>query len=367
MTHHIPCIVIGAGVIGLAIARELQLRGIDTCLIERNTSFGMETSARNSEVIHAGIYYPQGSLKARLCVEGKHLLYDYCSANGVPHRRIGKLVVATAEHEIPILAQYRESAKANGVHDLEWMDATDIAQREPHITALKGLWSPSTGIIDSHAFMSRMLADFQKAGRIYVVTTEVTQGRITPRRIELDLIDNGPSTVTADAVINAAGHQAPLLASRIAGLAAADIPTPRYAAGHYYTLRGKTPFRHLVYPVAEKAGLGIHVTLDMAGQARFGPDVQWRESLDYRFDASSKPRFVEAIRRYWPTVQADDLVEGYVGVRPKITAHGEDARDFYIQKAGTDSSAVWINLFGMESPGLTASLAIARYVAGLRG
>jgi L-2-hydroxyglutarate oxidase LhgO len=367
MTHHIPCIVIGAGVIGLAIARELQLRGIDTCLIERNTSFGMETSARNSEVIHAGIYYPQGSFKARLCVEGKHLLYDYCIANGIPYRQIGKLIVATSEHEIPMLARYMEGAKANGVHDLEWMDAADIAQREPHITALKGLWSPSTGIIDSHAFMAQMLADFQSAGGIYVVATEVTQGRITPKTIQLDLMDRGASTVTADTVINAAGHHAPLLASRVSGLPKASIPTPRYAAGHYYTLRGKAPFRHLVYPVAEKAGLGIHVTLDMAGQARFGPDVQWRDSLDYRFDASSKPRFVEAIRRYWPGVQADDLVAGYVGVRPKITAAHEPASDFHVQRANTDSDTVWIDLYGIESPGLTASLAIARYVAVLRG
>jgi L-2-hydroxyglutarate oxidase LhgO len=260
-----------------------------------------------------------------------------------------------------------ESAKANGVHDLEWMDANDIAQREPHITALKGLWSPSTGIIDSHAFMTQMLADFQRAGGIYVVATEVRQGRIDANTIELDLMDTEASTITADKVINAAGHQAPSLASRIQGLSAADVPAPHYAAGHYYTLRGKTPFRHLVYPVAEKAGLGIHVTLDLAGQARFGPDVQWRDALDYCFDASSKPRFVEAIRRYWPALQADDLIEGYVGVRPKITAAHEPASDFRIQRANTHSDAVWIDLFGMESPGLTASLAIARQVVGLRG
>jgi L-2-hydroxyglutarate oxidase LhgO len=356
----IEAAVIGAGVVGLATARALQLAGLETVLIEANHSFGMETSSRNSEVIHAGIYYPKGSLKAQLCVRGKRMLYAYCEERQVPHRRIGKLIVATSEDEAATLETYRTSAQFNGVEDLTWVSQEELSQLEPEVAAVKALHSPSSGIIDSHAYMQALLHDFEIAGGHFVRGTRITAAKAMADGILF--ADAADATYFARYFVNSAGLAAPDLATRIEGLDEVFVPQAHYAIGHYFVLTGKSPFRHLVYPVAVAGGLGTHVTLDLAGGVRFGPDISWINEADYSFDASRKSNFADSIRRYYPGLDEKRLVPGYTGIRPKISGPGEPAADFVIQDEAVHQIPGLVNLFGIESPGLTSSLAIAETV-----
>lgn len=364
MSLDIDCVVIGAGVVGLAVARALQLQGREVILLDKERSFGTETSSRNSEVIHAGIYYPTGSLKARLCVRGKQLLYDYCEQNGIPHRRIGKLIVATDDEERSTLDAYQRSAQANGVFDLMPLSKAECAELEPAVQCVAGLWSPSTGIIDSHAYMQALLDDFEMAGGQFVRMTPVKGGRVLDGGgIELELGDAEATRLRARTVVNSAGLHAPAVAASIQGLPRESIPTAHFAIGHYYVLSGRSPFKHLVYPIASNGGLGVHVTIDMSGAARFGPDVRWRDQIDYSFDDSRRNEFVQAIRRYYPAITADQLQPGYTGIRPKISARNQPAGDFQIQGADVHGVHGLVHLFGIESPGLTSALAIAEWVS----
>jgi L-2-hydroxyglutarate oxidase LhgO len=353
-------VVVGAGVIGLAVARQLALSGLDTLILEKNAHFGMETSARNSEVIHAGIYYPQGSLKARLCARGKALLYEFCASHGVPHKMLGKLIVGHAGQEGQLAAIARLAAD-NGVDDLKPLSRRQIAALEPQVTADEGLFSASTGIIDSHQYMLALLGE-----RTLVRNAEVTRivragagWRVT--------VTNGGETTALDAriVVNAAGLWAQALAERIEGLA--DVPPLFIAKGSYAGLIMKSPFTHLVYPVPEPGGLGVHVTLDTGGQARFGPNVEWLDSsdpaaIDYSVPADIATAFAPRIARYWPGIRPDMLKPDYAGARPKLSGPGTAAADFRIDGPPAHGLPGLVNLFGIESPGLTASLAIAEHV-----
>lgn len=358
MAESADVVVIGAGAIGLACARRLATAGREVLVLERNGQIGAETSSRNSEVIHAGIYYPQGSLKARLCVNGKHALYGYCEDRGVPFRRSGKVIVATSREQLPVLEGYRESARGNGAGELRWLDAADVKALEPAVSAVAGVLSETTGIIDSHAYMLALQGDLEAAGGLVVLDTPVLgleRGDIGIR------VRTAGVTLAARCVVNCAGLFAPDLAADLLP----DGPRAYYAVGHYFTYAGRSPFSRLVYPVAEAGGLGVHVTLDMAGQVRFGPDVTWIDRVDYAFDASRKAAFIEAIRRYFPDVDPARLQPGYTGIRPKISGPGEPAADFSIGGPGQHGVAGLVNLMGIESPGLTASLAIADEVAVL--
>ena len=367
MHIEIDCLVIGAGVVGLAVARELQSRGREVVLVDKESRFGTETSARNSEVIHAGIYYAPGSLKARLCVEGKALLFDWCERQRIPHRRIGKLIVATDEAEIATLEKYQARALANGVPDLQWLDAAQVRFLEPEVQSVRGLLSPSTGILDSHAYMQSLLGDFERMGGLFIRQAPVLDGAALDGAVEIRLGDAEGTTLTARTVVNSAGLHAPALARRIKGIRREAVPEPRYAIGHYFSLARPSPFKHLVYPVARAGGLGVHVTLDLGGAARFGPDISWREGIDYAFDASREADFARAIRSYWPALGDGDLQPAFTGIRPKISGPdelGQDQdQDFLIQTAEQHGVPGLINLFGIESPGLTASLALARETA----
>jgi L-2-hydroxyglutarate oxidase LhgO len=365
MTLEVDCIVIGAGVVGLAVARALQLNGREVVLLEKERTFGTETSSRNSEVIHAGIYYQPGTLKAKLCVRGKELLYEYCQTKGVPHKPIGKIIVATQETETATLEKYLSTAQANGVDDLEWLNAAQLQEREPMVKAIRGLWSPSTGIIDSHVYMQALLNDFEISGGQFVRTSPVVGGSIVRGEIKLNLSDIENSVVMARTVVNCAGLHAPSLAASIDGLPVEMMSRSYYAIGHYYTFAGKPPFRHLIYPVASKGGLGVHVTLDMSGAVRFGPDVRWRDSIDYSFDDSCRGEFVKAIRTYYPEIKDSDLIPSYTGMRPKISGPENPNHDFLIQNGSDYGVPGLINLFGIESPGLTASLAIGELVSDM--
>ena len=362
-SYEADAIVVGAGAVGLAVARTLAQSGLETIVLEKNDHFGMETSARNSEVIHAGIYYPQGSLKARLCVAGRRMLYDFCAAHGVPHKRLGKLIVGRSGQEAQIAA-IAGVAAANGVDDLKRLAAKEIAALEPEVVANEALFSPSTGIIDSHQYMLALLGD-----RTLVRDSEVTAITRNADGWSVRVHSDGEDiTLNARILVNAAGLWAQKLASRIEGLE--NIPTLTLAKGCYASLSVKSPFRHLVYPVPEPGGLGLHVTLDMGGRARFGPSVEWLASndpaaIDYTVPADIAARFAPAIASYWPKVQAEMLTPDYAGVRPKLSGPGQPAADFRIDGPADHGLPGLVNLFGIESPGLTASLAIAEHVAAL--
>ncbi|MDP1829155.1 MAG: NAD(P)/FAD-dependent oxidoreductase [Archangium sp.] len=347
-------VVIGAGVVGLAIARELARGGREVLVLEAEDRFGTQTSSRNSEVIHAGLYYPPGSLKARLCVEGQALLYRFCAEHGVPHRRIGKLLIATDDAERPRLDALAKNAAANGVH-LQPLDAKEVSALEPEVTAVAGLWSPTTGIVDSHALMHRLLVDAEAHGAKLVTRTPVVGGR---GRV-LDCGGAEPVTLRCRTVVNAAGLNAQRVAT---ALRATGVPPTHYAKGHYFTLRSPSPFSHLVYPMPDSAGLGIHVTLDLTGACKFGPDVtSWPAAPEYSFDAGLEDKFERAVRRYWPALPEHALQPGFTGIRPKVSGPGEAPGDFVIER-GVQGL---VHLFGIESPGLTAALAIAAYVAAM--
>jgi L-2-hydroxyglutarate oxidase LhgO len=368
MTERIDCAVIGAGVVGLSIARSLALAGREVVILESQNAIGTQTSARNSEVIHAGISYAPGSLKGRLCVEGRDALYHYCAERGIAHRRIGKLIVANDETEIAELHHHVELAAAQGVHDLRILRAAELREMEPAVTGIAALHSPSTGIVDSHALMLAYLGDAQNAGASLALQSEVVEGKATPDGVVLQVRSNGDvASYQCRTVINAAGLGAQQVAGAIAGMPAALIPKLYYAIGHYYTLSGKSPFNRLVYPVARDGGLRAHVTLDLGGQCKFGPDLSWRDGVDYRFDESRAGDFYRAVRRYWPGLPDGSLQPGYTGIRPRLagpgTSLGNKAADFVIQDESAHGVRGLVNLFGIESPGLTSSLALGEYMA----
>ncbi len=363
-------VVIGAGVVGLACARALARRGIETLIVERHGSFGSETSSRNSEVIHAGLYYPTGSLKAELCVAGQALLYDFCQRHGVAHRRCGKLIVAHSSAQEGRLQALHDTSLANGVSELHWLDRRAAQALEPQLQCSAALHSANTGIVDSHALMLALLGDAEAHGANLAVHSPVLAAELATDGTQAHRLYIGgsePLTLACDLLINAAGLSAPQLAGQFAGLPRQHIPTAHFAKGNYYTLAGRAPFSRLIYPLPEAGGLGVHLTLDLGGQARFGPDVEWLneyrdEQPDYQVCPQRAETFYAEVRRYWPQLPDHALTPAYAGIRPKIVGPGQTAADFVIQGQHTHGIAGLINLFGIESPGLTASLAIAERV-----
>lgn len=357
--EQVECVVVGAGVIGLAAARALALAGYEVAVLECAPTIGFETSSRNSEVIHGGLYYPPGGLKARSCVAGRHRLYAYCHEHGVPHARIGKLIVATSQAEIAGLEKIALTARANSVDDLEWLDQAQARRLEPALRCTASLFSPSTGIIDSHALMLAYQGEAQSAGAIVVLRTPVLSGTVRNDGFELAIGGGEPTTIRCRLLVNAAGLHASALTQALEGIPPETIPPAFFCRGVYFTLSGSAPFRHLIYPVPDADGLGVHVTLDLAGQARFGPDVEWISSIDYTVDPARGNAFYDAVRTYWPGLRDGALQPGYAGIRPKISGPGEPAADFLVQGAETHGVPGLVNLYGIESPGLTASLALA--------
>ena len=355
----VDAVVIGAGIVGLAVARELALAGREVVILEAEDAIGTHTSSRNSEVIHAGIYYPKGSLKARACVAGKHLLYEYCAAHGVPHRNCGKLIVATDQAQLQELNGIREKAHANGVTDVDWIAKEAVAKMEPELFCVGALHSPSTGIIDSHALMLAYLGDAEERGAMLALKTPLLGGEVGSDGI---VLHTNEMTLKTSVLVNSAGLRAPSVAKSIEGYPRHMAPGEFYAKGNYYSLTRRSPFSRLVYPVPEPGGLGVHVTLDMGGQARFGPDVEWVDRISYDVDPRRADRFYAAIRRYWPGLPDGALAPGYSGIRPKTAGPKEPAPDFEIQGPKKHGVPGLVQMFGIESPGLTASLALARAV-----
>ena len=346
-------VVIGAGVVGLAVAQALAAQGREVLVLEKQDAIGTETSSRNSEVIHAGIYYPTHSLKAELCVRGKKLLYEHCQKFHVPHERIGKIIVATSNEQLPVLREYQTQARANGVGELPWLSKQEVLGLEPNVSCLAGILSPTSGIIDSHAYMLSLEGELEANGGMIAFLTDV----------EAIGNDDGLYVSTSElrlaprVLVNSAGLDAPELSRQLG-----SEYRSYYAKGHYYSYSGNSPFQHLVYPIAEAGGLGVHVTLDMAHQARFGPDVVWQDGHDYSFDESKRDQFIEAIRSYYPDLDEGKLQPGYTGIRPKLAPAGQSAFDFLVRGPNETGVDGYVELLGIESPGLTASLAIAERV-----
>jgi L-2-hydroxyglutarate oxidase LhgO len=361
----IDCVVVGAGVVGLAVARALARRGREVLVLERAHTIGTETSSRNSEVIHAGIYYPQHLLKRRLCVEGRAQLYAFCAEYGVEHRRCGKLIVATGEEQLAQLAGLKRQAEANGVNDLDSLTPVEVARLEPAVRCVAALLSPSSGIIDSHGFMLALQGDAERHGAILAFGTPVEGGIARDDGIELRTGGAGATALIARTVVNSAGLGAQQLARSIEGVPAATVPPLHLAKGNYYTLASRSPFSRLVYPIPEPGGLGVHVTIDLGGQARFGPDVEWVDSIDYTVDPRRADRFYDAVRRYWPALPDGALQPGYAGIRPKVERPGGSNTDFLIHGAAVHGVRGLVNLFGIESPGLTAALSLADFVVDI--
>ncbi len=359
----IDCLVIGAGVVGLAVARALARRGREVIVVEAEGAVGSGTSSRNSEVIHAGIYYPTGLAKTRLCVEGKAMLYAFCRDYGVPHRRCGKLIVAATESETAGLAALEAQARANGVDDLVWLTGEEARALEPALRAERALLSPSTGILDSHALMLALKGDAEAHGAMVALETPVVAGRAECGRVTIETGGAEPMCLEAALVVNAAGLGAQAVARAIEGLSAKAVPPLHLAKGNYFSLSGRAPFSRLVYPMPAAGGLGVHLTLDLAGQARFGPDVEWVETIGYDVDPRRADSFYAAIRNYWPDLPDGALHPAYAGIRPKIARPGGSSTDFVIQTEADHGFPGLVNLFGVESPGLTASLAIAEQIA----
>ena len=358
----VDCVVIGAGVVGIAVARALALAGREVIVVEAAEGIGTETSSRNSEVIHAGIYYPKGSLMARTCVDGRHLLYAYCAEHGVPHRNCGKLIVATDEAESEKLTEIKGRAEANGVEGMRLLTADEAIALEPNLHCRAALFSPATGIIDSHAYMLALQGDAEGCGAMFAFHSPVEAARVANAGIDLEVGGAEPMKLRCRLVVNAAGLHAPTLAKKIVGLPSDRVPTAYYAKGNYFTLTGRSPFSRLIYPVPVPGGLGVHITVDMGGQAKFGPDVEWIDGIDYTVDPHRADRFYAAVRRYWPALKDGALQPGYAGIRPKIVPQGAPAQDFTLQGPAEHGVPGLINLFGIESPGLTASLALAEQV-----
>jgi L-2-hydroxyglutarate oxidase LhgO len=370
-------VVIGAGAVGLAVARALAMDGRDVLILESQNAFGTGVSSRNSEVIHAGLYYPTGTLKAELCVQGRALLLEFARACGVPHRLTGKLVVATEAAEVPAIERLWAQARANGVMEAELIDGAAARAKEPALRAVAALHSPGTGIIDSHALMTAILGQAQAHGAQLALCSPVLGGSVQPDgTVALHVGGDEPMRLKARTVVNAAGMSAPAIARRIQGVPASTIPAAHFCKGHYFSLQGRAPFSRLVYPVHTAAGLGTHLTLDLGGQARFGPDVEWLNAtadwlraavpdelpLDYAVDQGRAAAFEQDIRRYWPGLPAGALLPAYTGIRPKVVGAGQPAADFIISGPQQHGLQGWMGLYGIESPGLTACLAIAELV-----
>jgi L-2-hydroxyglutarate oxidase LhgO len=358
----VDCVVIGAGVVGLAVARALALAGREVIVLEAVDSIGTETSSRNSEVIHAGIYYPSGSLKAHLCVAGKEALYRYCDDHGIPYRRCGKLLVATAQKQRAKLEAIKRQADANGVLDLTSLTGADARALEPELACVAAYLSPSTGVVDSHAFMLALQGDAEERGAMIAFLSPVKGGAIQDGGIALNVGGAGAIDILARTVVNCGGLHAQHIAASLAGFPSAQVPPTYYAKGNYYSLIGRSPFSRLVYPMPNEAGLGVHITIDLGGQARFGPDVEWIDTIGYDVDPRRADSFYSAIRDYWPGLKDGQLAPGYSGIRPKIAGPGEPAADFLIAGPREHGVPGLVNLFGIESPGLTAALAIGDYV-----
>jgi L-2-hydroxyglutarate oxidase LhgO len=362
----VDCIVVGAGVVGLAAARALALAGREVIVLEGAEGIGTGTSSRNSEVIHAGIYYKAGSLKARLCIAGRKALYAYCEEHGVAANRCGKLIVATTQAENGQLASIRKRAETNGVDDMRELSGDEARAMEPALNVTGALLSPSTGVVDSHGFMLALQGDCEAAGGMVAFHAPVAGGRIEADGIVVETGGPEPMALRCRLLVNAAGLTATDVMRSIAGFPAAAIPPVRYAKGNYFTLAGRAPFTHLIYPVPVPGGLGVHLTLDLGGQAKFGPDVEWVDAIGYEVDPRRADQFYDAIRRYWPALADGALLPGYSGIRPKVMGpDGIQTDDFMISGPKDHGVAGVINLFGIESPGLTASLAIADLVAGM--
>jgi L-2-hydroxyglutarate oxidase LhgO len=360
----VDCVVVGAGVVGLAVARALALSGREVLVLEACNAIGTQTSARNSEVIHSGLYYPPGSLKATLCVRGNAMLYAYCAERGIAYSRCGKFIVATAQDQSAQLQTLQDRAIANGVDDLVWLDAAQAQAAEPALHCLAALHSPSTGIVDSHGLMLSLLGDIEHLGGMLALNSPLALAKYEHDAIELVAVDG--TRLQAKTVVNAAGLQAPALAKRFSGLDPSFVPEAYFAKGNYFTLAGRSPFAHLIYPVPEAAGLGVHLTLDLGGQARFGPDVEWVDDPnDTEVQAARGDAFYAEVRKYWPALPDGALLPAYAGIRPKISGPNEVARDFCIQGPKHHGVHGLVNLFGIESPGLTSSLAIGDLVVGL--
>lgn len=367
-SESVECAVVGGGIVGVAIARELAAAGREVVLLEAESALGTHTSSRNSEVIHAGLYHPPETLKASLCVRGRELLYRFCEEHGVAHRRIGKLIVAVDEAERATLAAVADRARRCGVDDLRALSAADVRALEPAVAAVAGLLSPSTGIVDSHALLRALRADAERVGAVFMLESRVMGGAARPDGgVEIEVagaqgVSAARTRLSCRAVVNAAGHGAIPLARSLAGVAPSSLPRPRFAVGHYFLLRGASPFQRLVYPVPQPGSLGVHATLDLQGSCRFGPDLQYLDEVDYRFDESRAPAFYAAVRRYFPSLPDGALAPGHTGVRPKLHGPDEPAADFRIDGVAVHGVAGLVNVFGIESPGLTAALAIAERV-----
>ena len=363
MSEQVDCVVIGAGVVGLAVAARLAEMGRDVVVLEQHDLIGSETSSRNSEVIHAGIYYPRDSLKAKLCVRGKRMLYQHCRDFGVPHQQCGKLIVAANEAQIDTVKGYIQKARENGVDDLHWLTQDEVQDMEPEVRSVGGVLSPSTGIIDSHSFMVSLQGQLERHGGVVAFNSRVLRLRADANgNTNGVLVETSDMTLSANCVINSAGLYAPELATHLV-----DGHRAYYAKGHYYAYSGAQPFSRLVYPVAEPGGLGVHVTLDMAGQVKFGPDVRWLDTIDYAFQNEHFDDFVAAISAYYPNLDATRLHPSYTGIRPKLAPAGGPFQDFVIAGPADHGVKGLVNLLGIESPGLTASLAIAEVVGDIVG
>ncbi len=366
MSERVDAVVIGAGVVGLACARALALQGREVLVLEKAEAIGTETSSRHSEVIHAGIYYTLGSLKARFCVEGKTKLYRYLDEHGVPYKRLGKLIVATSEDQLPALRQIQDRAVAAGVDDLTFLSHNEVTALEPDLRCVTALMSPSTGVLDSHSYMLALQGDAEERGAMIAFHAPVEGGRVDEDGIELVVGGAEPMTLKATTVVNSAGLHAQPMAASLQRFPADKVPPQYFCKGNYYTLSGvRAPFRHLIYPAPEQAGLGIHLTIDLGGQARFGPDVEWVERIDYTVYPRRADSFYAAVRKYWPGLPDGSLQPGYAGMRPKIQAPGQPALDFMVQGPRDHGVPGLVNLYGIESPGVTSSLAIADHVGDL--
>jgi len=363
----IECVVVGAGVVGLAVARALAARGREVLVLEAAEAIGVGTSSRNSEVIHAGIYYPRGSQKAALCVRGRELLYEYCAERGLPHQRCGKLLVATARNQTPQLESILARGKENGVLDLIRISGAEAQALEPALECVDAVFSPQTGIVDSHQLMLALQGDAQRDGAMFAFHSPVESIEASNGRFVVKVGGASPTTIGAACVINSAGLYANTLARKIRGLDPRYVPPLYLARGNYFSMSGRAPFSRLIYPMPNEAGLGVHLTIDLGGQARFGPDVEWVDAIGYDVDPRRADSFYAAIRAYWPALPDRALQPAYAGIRPKLSGPGEAAADFLIQGAAAHGVRGLVNLFGIESPGLTASLAIAVRVCELAG
>ena len=365
MIEEVETIIVGAGVVGLAIAREIAQAGNEVIVLEAENAIGTGISSRNSEVIHAGIYYTPGSLKAKLCRPGRDEIYEYCETHAIEYHRVGKLIVATSEDELKVLKKIQSNAEANGVEDLQLLDRNQSSAMEPALECAGAIFSPSTGIIDSHSYMLALQGDAETSGAVIALSSPVEKTTLSDNWITIHIGGADPLSLKCRNFINAAGLNAQTVASNIEGFPVEHIPPLYYAKGNYFTLSGKSPFQKMIYPVPAKAGLGVHSTIDLAGQTKFGPDVQWIDSPNYTVDIGRTNDFYVAIRRYWPELSDNSLQPGYVGIRPKLVPKGVPIGDWGIKGPEHHGIKGIVNLFGIESPGLTSSLAIAKYVSKL--